>query len=125
MENIKIKKIGTFTFGFCLIILGISAFLSMFMGTKILQYTLYAWPIVLILIGVEVLYYNSRADVTLKYDILGTFLLGIIFIVSIFGSMASQALNEFIQNKEYYIESFKNMNETHYIQCTEDNIYYN
>lgn len=97
----------------------------MFIGTKILQYTLYAWPIVLVLIGIEVLYYNSRTDITLKYDILGTFLLGIIFIVSIVGSMASQVLNEFIQNKEYYIESFKNMNETHYIQCLEDNIYYN
>lgn len=117
MENIKIKKIGTFTFGFCLIIIGISTFLSLFISIEVLKYTLYAWPIVLILIGIEVLYYNSREDITLKYDILGTFLLGIIFITAIFGSIASHALNEFINNKEYYLEQFKNMNEVHYIEC--------
>lgn len=117
MENKRIKKIGTFTFGFCLIVIGIATFLSMFIGIEVLRYTLYAWPIVLILIGIEILYYNSREDITLKYDILGTFLLGTVFVISIFGSIASQALNEFIQNKDFYIEQFKGINEVHYIEC--------
>lgn len=121
MENKKIKKIGTFTFGFCLIVIGIAAFLSMFIGIEVLKYTLYAWPIVIILIGIEVIYYNSREDVSLKYDILGTFLLVIVFVTAVFGSMLSNALNEFIKNKEYYFEQFKSMNEVHYIDCTDEN----
>jgi len=123
MENKKIKKIGTFTFGFCLIVIGIAAFMSMFIGIEVLRYTLYAWPIILILVGIEVIYYNSREDIALKYDILGTFLLGIVFVTAVFGSIASQALNEFIQNKDYYFKQFKAMHEVHYIECIEDNIY--
>ena len=117
MENKKIKKVGTFTFGFCLIVIGIAAFLSMFIGIKALQYTLYAWPVIIILIGFEVLYYNAKEDITLKYDILGTILLGIVFITAVFGSITTHALNEFIANKEYYINSFKDINKAHYIDC--------
>ena len=117
MENNKVKRIGTLTIGFCLILIGIASFASMFLGIKILQYTLWAWPIILISVGIEVLYYNSREDVTLKYDILGTILLGTIFIVTIFGSIASQALNEFIDNKDYYMENFKNYHQVNYIDC--------
>lgn len=122
MESKKVKKIGTFTFGFCLIIIGIATFVSMFIGIEVLKYTLYGWPTALILIGTEILYYNSREDITLKYDILGTILLIVVFFISIFGSIATQALNEFIDNKEYYIESFKNITDTHYIECEENNI---
>ncbi len=119
MENKKVKRIGTLTIGFCLILIGIASFASMFLGIKILQYTLWAWPIILISVGIEVLYYNSREDVTLKYDILGTILLGIIFVVTIFGSIASQALNEFIDNKDYYMENFKNYHQVNYIDCND------
>ena len=94
----------------------------MFIGIKVLQHTLYAWPIILILIGTEVLYYNTRQYITLKYDILGTILLVTIFIFSIFGAMASHLLNDFITNKSYYIESLKNMNNTTNIECVENNL---
>lgn len=119
MENKRVKKIGTFTFGFCLIVIGIAAFISMFIGIEVLRYTLYAWPLIIILIGAEILYYNSKEDVVLKYDILGSILLGTVFVISIFGSIASHALAEFIQNKDYYINSLKNINEVHYIECVD------
>lgn len=112
MENTKTKKVGTFTIGFCLILIGIAAFTSMFIGIKVLKYTLYAWPIILILIGAEILYYSTKENITLKYDLLGIILLCFIFGVTIFGSIASQALNDYIDNRDYYIEKIAEYTQT-------------
>ena len=117
MENKKVKRIGTFTLGFCLIVIGITAILSMFIGIKVLKYTLYAWPIIIILIGCEILYYNSKKDITLKYDFWGTVLLIIIFLTAVFGSITSHVVNEFIDNKDYYLEYISDINKSHSTDC--------
>lgn len=112
MENTKIKKVGTFTIGFCLILIGFATFVSMFIGVKVLKYTLYAWPVIIILIGAEILYYSSKENITLKYDLLGIILLCFIFGITILGSIASQALNDYIDNRDYYIEKIAEHTQT-------------
>lgn len=122
-ENKKIKRIGTLTIGICLILIGFSSFLSMFIGIKILKYVLYAWPLILIFTGIEILLYNKKDDVILKYDILGVFLLGIVLVTSILGSLTFNIVDDFIKNKEEYTTYFKDSNH-YYINELEqlDNI---
>lgn len=112
-NNKKIKRIGTLTIGICLILIGFSSFLSMFIGIKVLKYVLYAWPLILIFIGIEILLYSKNDDVILKYDILGVFLLGIVLVTSILGSLTFNIVDDFIKNKEEYTTYFKDSTYYH------------
>ncbi|MDD2627550.1 MAG: hypothetical protein PHR25_02540 [Clostridia bacterium] len=108
-ENKKIKRIGTLTLGICLILIGFASFLSMFIGIKILKYVLYAWPLILIFIGIEILLYSKKDDVILKYDILGLLLLGIVLVTSILSSLTFNIVDDFIKNKKEYTTYFNNL----------------
>lgn len=98
----KIKKVGTFTTGLCLILLGVTIFVSLFIGSKVLNYLLYAWSAILIFIGVEILYYGNKEGIELKYDFWGVILLIILFFGSIFGSaFTNVVLNNTTKINEY------------------------
>lgn len=73
----KIKRVGTLTFGASLISLGILIFISQISDIYTLDLALKLWPLVLILLGVEILWYRFMTkddDVVIKYDILSIFL---------------------------------------------------
>mgnify|MGYP000853080158 CR=1 FL=1 len=73
----KIKRVGTITFGASLISLGILIFISQISDIYTLDLALKLWPLVLILLGTEILWYrfmNKDDDVVIKYDILSIFL---------------------------------------------------
>lgn len=73
----KIKRVGTLTFGASLISLGILIFISQISDIYTLDLSLKLWPLVLILLGVEILWYRFMTkddDVVIKYDILSIFL---------------------------------------------------
>lgn len=86
MENNDIKKIGRNTFGITFIIVGIAIILQLFIKYDIFKYAMLMWPVVLILLGIEILYYSHKKDITIKYDGIGIFLT---FLVIIFGSIFS------------------------------------
>ena len=85
-NNIEIKRIGKTTFGITFILVGIALILQIFIKQDIFKYVMLMWPIVLILFGIEVLYYSHKKDVSIKYDTLGIFLS---FLIIIFGSIFS------------------------------------
>lgn len=102
-ENKKhIKKVGTFTTGICLILIGITIFISLFIGIKILKYMIYAWPLILILIGTEIIYYSTKENIELKYDFWGVILLIILF----FGSICGSAFSNIVLNNELRINQY-------------------
>lgn len=73
----KIKRVGTLTFGASLISLGILIFISQISNIYTLDLALKLWPLVLILLGIEILWYRFMTkddDVVIKYDILSIFL---------------------------------------------------
>jgi hypothetical protein len=77
MKKMKIKRVGTLTFGASLISLGILIFISQISDIYTLDLALKLWPLVLILLGVEILWYRFMTkddDVVIKYDILSIFL---------------------------------------------------
>lgn len=85
-NNIEIKRIGKTTFGVTFILVGIAIILQIFIKQDIFKYVMLMWPVVLILFGIEILYYSHKKDVSIKYDALGIFFS---FLIIIFGSIFS------------------------------------
>ena len=82
----KIKRVGTISMGVMLIAFGVILFLSLINKFSALNMVLKMWPVVLILIGLEVLWYRYASKdegVVIKYDLFSIFLIFIILILNI------------------------------------------
>lgn len=81
MEDKKeIRRVGRTTFGFTFIIVGIAIILQLFIKQDVFRYVMLMWPVVLILFGIEVLYYSHKKDINIKYDVVGILLTFVIII---------------------------------------------
>ena len=102
MEEKKEKRVGTYTFGVMLIIIGISVLIMTFTKFDFFKYLLMLWPIVLIGLGIEILYLNSKSNVKVKIDLISIILMGIVlFFTAIF------SLGNYFVNKVLYDEDIK------------------
>jgi uncharacterized membrane protein HdeD (DUF308 family) len=83
----RTRRVGTLTCGILLVIIGILCLVHIFWPALHYEYILRGWPIILILVGVEMLaanaFYSKAENVEIKYD-LGAILL--IFILVIFAT---------------------------------------
>lgn len=82
----KNKRVGTITMAVCLISLGVLIFISQISGTSALAISLKIWPLMLILLGAEILYYRfifKDEDINIKYDIFSIFLITIVLITNL------------------------------------------
>ena len=70
MEEKKERRVGTYTFGVMLIIVGISVLIMTFTKLDFFRYLLMLWPVVLIGLGIEILYLNSKSNIKMKIDFL-------------------------------------------------------
>ncbi len=89
----KIKRVGTITMAIILIALGIIIFVSQISGVTAINMIMKLWPLMLILLGTEILYfrYKSKDDeIIIKYDIFSIFL--VMFIL--FTNLGLYALSE-------------------------------
>lgn len=109
-ENVNEKRsirVGRNTFGITLIAFGILAILQMFVKFEVLRYALMLWPIIFILLGIEVIYYNNKKDVNIKYDVAGIILMFLILGFGVLMSFGNFAVNKVLYNadiKEAIIE---------------------
>ena len=111
-ENKKKRLIGRTTFGISLILLGITIALQTILPIDLLRYVLMAWPLIIISIGIEILYYSNKDNFETKYDFLGIILTGIIVFFGIGFSVLNYGVNKILysnvmteyltQEKEYY-----------------------
>lgn len=69
----KIRRVGTFTFGVILLAAGVLLIAHLLVPSMNLDYIIRFSPVVLIFLGIEVLIYAARPDVTVKYDFLSMF----------------------------------------------------
>ncbi len=82
----KIKRVGTISMGIVLIAFGVILFLSQINKFSALNMVLKIWPVILILLGLEVLWYrySSRGeDVVIKYDFFSIICIFMVLIVNI------------------------------------------
>ena len=84
----KIRKIGFNTLGIMLILFGIVLTLQTIFKFDILRHLLMLWPIIIVLLGIEVIYYSRKNDVDAKISI-GSIIciFTLLFISFIFGML--------------------------------------
>lgn len=105
MEDKKeIRRVGRTTFGFTFIIVGIAIILQLFIKQDVFRYVMLMWPVVLILFGIEVLYYSNKKDISIKYDVVGILLTFVIIICGTIFSAINLGItklseSEFILNR--------------------------
>ncbi len=76
------KRIGTLTVGIFLVVLGVLLLTQLITGTSMAQNLINVWPIILVTLGIEILYYRYRMPQgdKLRYDfvsMLVLFLIGV------------------------------------------------
>lgn len=83
---IRIKRVGNISMGIVLIAFGATLFLSQFNGFSVLNMASRIWPLILILLGLEILWcrYSSKDENTaIKYDLFSIFTVLVILSVNI------------------------------------------
>jgi hypothetical protein len=90
----RIWRVGTFSMGASLLFLGIILLFSQVLNLKLYQVLTSWWPIILVVLGVEILVYlviSKQEKPFLKYDFLSIFFVGIVGMVGIGFAILSTA----------------------------------
>jgi hypothetical protein len=99
-EKKKSVRVGSFTFGIMMILIGVNILLQTISNLDLFRFTLSLWPIVFIILGIETLYYTYKKDVEIKYDILGIFTIFIVLFLGIIFSGINYGVNKILYNKQ-------------------------
>ena len=108
MEEKNERRVGTYTFGVMLIIIGISVLIITFTKIDFFRYLLMVWPIVLIGLGIEILYLNS-------------ILMGIVLFCSAIFSLGNYFVNKILYDEDIKGKVFNQYFERNYFESYEDN----
>ena len=100
MEEKKERRVGTYTFGITLIIIGISVLIMTFTKFDFFKYILMLWPVVLICLGIEILYLNSKSNVKVKIDFLSIILMLIVLFFTAIFSLGNYFVNKVLYDDE-------------------------
>ena len=100
MENKKRKIIGRTTFGIALVLFGISLVIQTLFSLDILRYVLMLWPLIIISLGIEIIYYSNKNDIEVKYDFWGIILTGIVVFFGIIFSLFNYGVNKILYNDD-------------------------
>ena len=100
MENKKRKIIGRTTFGIALVLFGISLVIQTLFTLDILKYILMLWPLIIISLGIEIIYYSNKNDIEVKYDFWGIILTGIVVFFGIIFSLFNYGVNKILYNDD-------------------------
>lgn len=114
MEDKRVIKIGRFTFGLSLIFCGIMITVATFFTLDVLKVVLNLWPILLIVMGCEILFYSRKESVLIKYDVLGMFLTACIIVFSLGFSVINYGINKVFYSKEVTYDILKRCQEKTY-----------
>lgn len=93
-------RIGTISTGIMLILTGIIMLISQWVGFEFIRYIFKLWPIILIVMGLEILYYSHKikdGDEKLKYDFWSIVMLFIMVCLSVMAFIAGNLTDEIIQ----------------------------
>lgn len=107
----KTKRVGTISMSLVLILFGIILLLSQFTLISAFELFLKLWPFILIILGLEILYYAyvSKEEVKIKYDIFSIFTVIFILLINIgiYGLMETGVMDLIKINVEREIEYYQ------------------
>jgi hypothetical protein len=84
---VKKWRVGTFSMGICLVLLGVTLLLSMMFQFEVVQIFWSWWPAILVLLGLEILvylYFSKSEHPFVKYDIFSILFIGVLGMIGIF-----------------------------------------
>lgn len=94
----KSRRVGTFTLGISLIVLGVALMISFFTDAFTVYEVVKFWPVFIIVFGIEVLVHAVlNNDEKLRYDGLSIFL-GIVLILSTFAMAGFDFVIKFMEH---------------------------
>lgn len=86
----RVRRVGTFTMGLCLVVAGLALTLGMFRPTTDFSLLLKLTPLVLVALGVEVLVASATAkEQKLKYDFLSMFVCFLLIVCAAAGAVCA------------------------------------
>ncbi len=95
----KICRIGSITFGLCCILYGVLFLLRTFFQTINYAFILKLWPVVLIVLGIEVIFsYVMVKDREIRYDV---WAIAMILMVTVF-AMGMGCMEFLLEHAEFY-----------------------
>ena len=122
MEEKKEKRVGTYTFGVMLIIIGISVLIMTFTKFDFFRYLLMLWPIVLIGLGIEILYLNSKSNIKVKIDFVSIILMGVVLFFTAIFSLGNYFVNKVLYDEDIKGRVFNQYFENSYLKDIENQI---
>lgn len=122
MEEKKERRVGTYTFGVMLIIIGISVLIMTFTKFDFFRYLLMLWPVVLIGLGIEILYLNSKSNIKVKIDFISIILMGIVLFFTAIFSLGNYCVNKVLYDEDIKGRVFNQYFENSYLEDIENQI---
>lgn len=116
------RRIGSFTFGIMMILMGVNIFLQTITSADFFRFTLSLWPIVFVSLGIETLYFTNKKNVEIKYDILGVFTIFIVLFLGIIFSTVNYGINKVLYNKEVKEDIISYLVDTDYNMTFESKV---
>lgn len=108
----KSKRVGTVSMALVLIFFGVLLLMSQFMMVSAVELFTRFWPFILIMLGLEVLYYTykNEDEVKIKYDIFSIFIVTFILIVNmgLYGLMETGVMDLLKLNVQKEIQYYEN-----------------
>lgn len=96
----KVKRVGSLTLAFMLIVFGILMILQIFLKFDLLRYILMIWPVLFIMLGIEILVYNTKKDAELKIDAGSILLMFIIIGFACLLGLCNFGINQVLYNDD-------------------------
>lgn len=121
MEEKNERRVGTYTFGVMLIIIGISVLIMTFTKIDFFRYLLMVWPIVLIGLGIEILYLNSKSNIRVKIDFISIILMGIVLFCTAIFSLGNYFVNKVLYDDDIKGKVFNQYFDRNYYESYEEN----
>lgn len=121
MEEKNERRVGTYTFGVMLIIIGISVLMMTFTKIDFFRYLLMVWPIVLIGLGIEILYLNSKSNIKVKIDFISIILMGIVLFCTAVFSLGNYFVNKVLYDDDIKGKVFNQYFDRNYYENYEEN----
>lgn len=95
-------RVGTLSMGISLLLLGLLILISQWKGIEVFDYALKWWPIVFVLLGVEIVGYTLffRKGEYVKYDVFSMFIVGLLTISCIgMAALSSTGVMDYIRRE--------------------------
>lgn len=94
----KSRRVGTISMGIVLIVFGILLLVARLGSISVIDLFIYFWPAILIILGLEILYYvykNKDEQKMIKYDVFSIFIVTaiLLFNMAIYGLMETGVMD--------------------------------